>query len=235
MNPQPGSDRTGIVALDFPNWNSARALVEALGDDVGYYKVGLELFVSAGPDAVRELKSLGKQIFLDLKLHDIPNTVAGATRSARELGVDLLTVHGGGGAEMIRAAAEAAGDDLRVVAVTALTSLSPDSLPAQFRRDLPLSEIVIQLTEEAISSGAAGVVLSGHEVSRVKARFGDRCLCVVPGIRPTGSATHDQSRVVTPQTALRDGADYLVIGRVVNKSEDPLRSWRELWSLEAPA
>jgi orotidine-5'-phosphate decarboxylase len=235
MSHSPELSGHGIVALDYSDWRSARALVDALGDEVGFYKVGLELFSAAGPEAVRDLKNLGKQVFLDLKLHDIPNTVAGATRRARDLGVDLLTVHAGGGREMIQAAAEAAGSDVRVLAVTVLTSLSSDSLPAHFRRDRSLAEIVLALTEETISSGAAGVVLSGQEVSQIKSRFGDGCLCVVPGIRPAGSATHDQSRVVTPHSALSDGADYLVIGRAVNQSEDPLRSWRELWSLEAPA
>jgi orotidine-5'-phosphate decarboxylase len=222
--------RHGIVALDFPEWKSAQELVAALGSEANIFKVGLELFTVAGPDGVRGLTERKKRVFLDLKLHDIPNTVAGATRQAASLGADLLTVHAAGGADMVRAAVEAAGSELRVIAVTVLTSLSRDSLPLHFRRDLPLHDIVLGLTEEALAAGAHGVVLSGAEVELVKSRFGKSCLCVVPGVRPAGAGSDDQARVVTPQSALQKGADYLVIGRAVNKSPDPLRAWRELWS-----
>jgi orotidine-5'-phosphate decarboxylase len=223
--------RHGIVALDFPEWQAAENLVDALGDEAAYYKVGLQLFTATGPDAVRRMSERGKKVFLDLKLHDIPNTVAGATRRAASLGASLLTVHAGGGTEMIRAAVDSAGDDLRIIAVTVLTSLSADALPAHFRRDQPLDEIVMALTQEALDAGAHGVVLSGAEVGRIKARFGDRCLTVVPGVRPAGSGTQDQARVVTPEGALRDGADHLVIGRAVNRADDPLGAWRRLWCL----
>lgn len=222
--------RHGIVALDFPEWQAAEKLVDALGEEAAYYKVGLELFTATGPDAVRRMSDRGKKVFLDLKLHDIPNTVAGATRRAASLGANLLTVHAGGGAEMIRAAVEAAGDELKIVAVTVLTSLSPEALPAHFRRDQPLDEIVLSLTLEALDAGAHGVVLSGAEVERVKSRFGERCLCVVPGVRPAGARSDDQARVVTPEGALRMGADHLVIGRAVNKVPEPLIAWRRLWN-----
>jgi orotidine-5'-phosphate decarboxylase len=220
----------GIVALDFPEWTAAEGLVTALGVDAAFYKIGLQLFTAEGPDAVRRLKDGGKKIFLDLKLHDIPNTVAGAAEEAASLGANLLTVHAGGGQEMIRAAVDAAGADLEVIAVTVLTSLSAEALPAHFRRDIAVEEVVLRLTEEALEAGAHGVVLSGAEVERVKTRFGGRCLCVVPGVRPAGAGSDDQARVVTPEGALKRGADYLVIGRAVNRAPDPLSAWRALWS-----
>ena len=222
----------GIVALDVSRWQNAESLVDALGAEVAFYKIGLELFTGCGPDAVRRLRDRDKKIFLDLKLHDIPNTVAAAVRGAATLGAELVTVHAGGGHEMIRAAVDAGGNDVGVVAVTALTSLSPERLPAHFRRDVALEWVVLALTEEALGAGAAGVVLSGDEVAAVKRRFGDDCLCIVPGVRAPGGETHDQARVVSPQSALRSGADHLVIGRAIRDSADPLRAWRELWCFE---
>ena len=224
----------GIVALDVPELEDAIALLARLGEAVVYYKVGLELFTAAGPAAVHALREAKKQVFLDLKLHDIPNTVGRAARAAEALGADLLTVHAGGGRAMIQAAVEAA-PGARVIAVTALTSLDPKDLPAHIRRDRPLAEWVLDLTEEALSAGAAGVVLSGAEVGAVKARFGERCLCVVPGVRPAGAARHDQARAVTPAEALQAGADYLVIGRPVTAAVDPLQAWNDLWSEASPA
>jgi len=219
----------GIVALDVATLEDALALVAALGRAVQRYKVGLELFTAEGPVAVTALSDLGKKVFLDLKLHDIPNTVAGAARSAAALSADLLTVHAGGGRAMIEAAVQAA-PATRVVAVTALTSLDPRDLPAHIRRDRPLAEWVLDLTEEALAAGAAGVVLSGAEVAQVKKRFGADCLCVVPGVRPAGSAHHDQARAATPAEALAAGADYLVVGRAVTQGPDPLAAWLTLWS-----
>jgi len=219
----------GIVALDVATLEDALALVAILGSAVRRYKVGLELFTAEGPVAVNALREAGKKVFLDLKLHDIPNTVAGAARSAGALEADLLTVHAGGGRAMIEAAVEAA-PMTRVVAVTALTSLDPRHLPAHIRTDRPLAEWVLDLTEEALNAGAAGVVLSGAEVAQVKKRFGADCLCVVPGMRAAGAAAHDQARVATPADALAAGADYLVIGRAVTQDADPLAAWSTLWS-----
>lgn len=230
----PGLARArGIVALDCADWVSAERLVAALGGAVGSYKVGLELFTAEGPDAVRRLAGLGKSVFLDLKLHDIPNTVAGAAARAAALGAELLTVHAAGGPEMVRAAVHAAEGRVAVIAVTVLTSLSERALPAHFRRDRPLAAQVLDLTDEAIAAGAAGVVLSGAEVRAVKERFGARCLCVVPGVRAAGEAAHDQARVVTPAQALAAGADRLVIGRAVTQAEDPTSAWSQLWGLES--
>jgi orotidine-5'-phosphate decarboxylase len=226
--------KRGIVALDVPELEDAISLLARLGDAVSYYKVGLELFTAAGPEAVHALREAKKEVFLDLKLHDIPNTVGRAAARAGALGADLLTVHAGGGRAMIQAAVEAAPRS-RVIAVTALTSLDPRNLPAHIRRDRPLAEWVLDLTEEALQAGAAGVVLSGAELAAVKQRFGARCLCVVPGIRPPGAALQDQARAVTPGEALAAGADYLVIGRPVSQAGDPLQAWNELWTEASPA
>jgi len=223
----------GIVALDRPAWSEADRLAGALGDAVDFYKVGLELFAAEGPAAVRELSGRGKRIFLDLKLHDIPNTVAGAARSAGRLGVDLLTVHASGGAAMVQAAVaaarEASGGKTRILAVTVLTSHAADRLPANYRRDVPLSGIVSALAEDALAAGADGLVCSGEEVAALRGRFGAGPLLVVPGTRPPGADTQDQARVVTPRAALEAGASWLVVGRAVTAAAEPRAAWDEFW------
>jgi orotidine-5'-phosphate decarboxylase len=222
----------GIVALDVPGLAEAERCVDSLGEAVQSYKIGLELFTAAGPTTVALLAGRGKRVFLDLKLHDIPTTVAGAARVASRLGAQLLTVHAGGGGDMVRAAVQAVEAHTRVIAVTALTSLDAARLPSHFRRDRPLDEIVLALAEEALTAGAAGIVCAGAEVEKVKRRFGPACACVVPGIRAAGGAKHDQARSVTPGEALRAGADYLVIGRAVTGAADPLAAWHALWAGE---
>ncbi len=223
----------GIVALDRPDWPSAERLITRLGDAADFYKVGLELFTSEGPGVVRELIGRGKRVFLDLKLHDIPNTAAGAARAAGRLGVDLLTVHAAGGADMVRAASEAAAavsaGQTRVLAVTVLTSLSESALPKSFDPNRPLADLVTALAEDALAAGAAGLVCSGAEVASLRARIGENPLLVVPGTRPAGADTQDQARVVTPREALEAGADHLVVGRAVTASEDPRAAWDAFW------
>ena len=224
----------GIVALDRAGWHDADRLVSALGDDVEFYKVGLELFTAEGPAVVRELIGRGRRIFLDLKLHDIPNTVAGAARAAGRLGVDLLTVHASGGEAMVQAAVEAAheasGGRTQVLAVTVLTSLDADHLPAHFRRDLAMADLVHALAAEAVVAGAGGLVCSGAEVATLRSRLGDAPLLVVPGTRPAGADAQDQARVVTPQDALAAGADWLVVGRAVTAAADPRAAWGAFWA-----
>jgi orotidine-5'-phosphate decarboxylase len=224
----------GIVALDRPAWPEADRLVAALGEDVEFYKVGLELFAADGPGVVRELAGRGKRVFLDLKLHDIPNTVAGAARAAGRLGAELLTVHAAGGADMVRAAVEASREAsagrTRVLAVTVLTSLAAEHLPASFRRDLPLGDLVTALAAEALVAGADGLVCSGEEVGALRVRFGDDPLLVVPGTRPPGAGVQDQARVVTPHDALAAGASWLVVGRAVTTAADPRAAWAEFWA-----
>lgn len=211
-----------IIPLDVPTQDEALALVERLGDRADFYKVGLELYTTAGPDVVRALVDRGKRVFLDLKLHDIPNTVARATAAAAGLGVDLLTVHGAGGSSMLEAAARAREGDLKLLAVTILTSLSPDEMRAVWGREIrSVREEVGRLTQLARDAGIDGVVASALEAGWVRTHVGPDFLIVTPGIRPAGSSRDDQNRVATPAEAVAAGSDYLVIGRPITRAEDP--------------
>ncbi len=235
MDLTPGGMPPGIVALDRPSWPDADRLVSALGEEVTFYKVGLELFTSEGPGVVRELVGRGKRVFLDLKLHDIPNTAAGAARAAGRLGASLLTVHAAGGAAMVRAAVEAAAEAsagrTRILAVTVLTSLGEGRLPASFPTDRPVASLVEALAAEALTAGAPGLVCAGSEVGGLRRRYGDAPLLVVPGTRPAGAGAQDQVRVVTPQAALEAGANWLVVGRAVTEAPDPRVAWRTFWQV----
>ncbi|NLT65446.1 MAG: orotidine-5'-phosphate decarboxylase [Acidobacteria bacterium] len=212
-----------IVALDLPDAESALKMVNQLSGHAGLFKVGLELFTREGPSLVQQIRDRGERVFLDLKLHDIPNTVRGAVRSACRLGADMLTVHASGGPAMIAAAAEEArdsGSPPLILAVTALTSLSADDIHAL---GVPLTpaDWVERLAEIAQLSGAAGVVASAKELPVLRAKFGNGLKYVIPGIRPAGTATQDQSRIATPRDAIRAGADYIVVGRPVLQANDP--------------
>ncbi len=211
-----------IVALDTPSGPEALGLAEALGDAADFYKVGLELYTAEGPDVVRELVTRGKRVFLDLKLHDIPNTVAGAVRAACALDVDLLTVHASGGPSMMRAAAEAASGRTRVVGVTVLTSLDAAELGRLWGREVgSVPDEATRLASEAREAGLAGVVAAASDARRVRAASGEGFVLVVPGIRPAGSGRDDQRRVATPADAVVAGADYLVVGRAITRAEHP--------------
>jgi orotidine-5'-phosphate decarboxylase len=204
-----------IVALDLPTRKDAFQLVDALGDEAQIVKVGAILFTDAGPSLLDELKKRGKRVFLDLKFHDIPNTVAGAVRAATRRGVHMLTVHASGGQAMLEAALEAAGPDgPDVVAVTLLTSLVSEDVEQVFGR-VPVSLVdeVVRLASLAVSAGLPGVVASPTEVKPIKRSHGD-VLKVV-----TGQA--DQSRYATPKDAARAGADFIVVGRSITKAKDP--------------
>ncbi len=224
-----------VVALDVPGAAEARALVERLPPET-WYKVGLELFVSEGPDLVRELAAAGHPVFLDLKLHDIPNTAAGAARSAARLGVRLLTVHAAGGREMVAAAVEAARDvagppaegGTAVLAVTVLTSLDDASLSEVAGAEVGAEEAVGRLAVLAREAGADGVVASVDECSAVKALCGEDFLVATPGIRLADGAAHDQKRVATPAEAAAAGSDYLVVGRAVRGADDPAAALRRV-------
>ena len=208
-----------IVALDVPTTDAALALVGQIGDACDFYKVGLELFVAAGPSIVETLRARGVDVFLDLKLHDIPNTVAGAVRSAAGLGARLLTVHASGGAAMLAAAADAAaGTGCGILGVTVLTSI-----------EAPESE-VLRLAGLAADAGLHGVVCSGREAAAVRARWPHELATLVPGIRPAGAATHDQARVVTPRQAAEAGATYVVLGRAVTQAAQPRDALRAIAS-----
>ena len=215
-----------IVALDVPDAAAARALARRLAGEVGMFKVGSQLFTAAGPAIVRELVADGQRVFLDLKFHDIPNTVAGATAAAVELGVSLLTIHAAGGSAMIAAAAEAArGTSTRVLAITVLTSLDAAALEA-IGMGGGIEGTVLRLARLAAEAGAHGVVASPHEALALREARGAGFLLVTPGIRPSGAALGDQSRAATPAAALSDGADYLVVGRPITATADPVAAAR---------
>lgn len=221
-----------IVALDFPDPETAWDLVKRLPVDT-WYKVGLELFTRAGPPVVERLVGEGRNVFLDLKLHDIPNTVSGAVRSASRLGARLLTVHAAGGESMLRAAAEAAvesngsggsgdsKDRLRLLAITVLTSLDDAALSAVIGPGASVEETVGRLAGLARESGIDGAVSSVNECRAIKLACGTEFLVVTPGIRLAGQGTQDQQRVATPATARAAGADYLVVGRTITRATDP--------------
>jgi orotidine-5'-phosphate decarboxylase len=216
---------TPIVALDFPTAEKAMALVERLEGRCTFYKIGNELFTAAGPDAVRAVRSTGADVFLDLKFHDIPNTVAGGVRSAAAMGARLVTVHASGGRAMLEAAVKAAGDQGRcgVLAVSVLTSLTGVELAASWGRpEVDVSAEVIRLAHLAAEVGADGLVCSGKEAPAVSAKFGERLGLLVPGVRLAGEAVQDQARVVTPADAVRAGARYIVLGRAVTEAADPV-------------
>jgi orotidine-5'-phosphate decarboxylase len=211
-----------IVALDFPRADVALAMVDRLGDTCRFYKVGGELFTAAGPQVVQALRALGNDVFLDLKLHDIPKTVEGAARSAAEIGAKLLTVHATGGREMLAAAVEGAGDRCGVLGVTILTSLDAAMLRSAWgRKTLEVYGEVLRLAGECASVGAHGVVCSGLEASKIAAKYGDKLKLLVPGIRAAGSKTDDQKRAVTAAEAAQAGANYIVLGRMITQAKDP--------------
>lgn len=212
-----------IVALDVPSAAEAKALVRRLGPSCRFYKVGSELFTAAGPDVIRWLRGEGCDVFLDLKFHDIPATMAGAARSAAAHGATLLTVHASAGRAGVGAAVEAAGDQCRVLAVTVLTSFDAAGIAAVWGRPAPLDveAEAVRLAGIAADAGAHGVVCSGREVAAIRACFGDRLAPLVPGIRLAGGASHDQARTVTPGEAQRLGARYLVLGRAITQAPDP--------------
>jgi orotidine-5'-phosphate decarboxylase len=220
------SDRV-CAALDFPTWERAEPFARAVAPAVGMLKVGLELFTAEGPAVVRAAAALGRPVFLDLKLHDIPNTVEGAARSAAATGASLLTVHAAGGAEMIAAAVRGAGAGVRVLAVTVLTSLDAGALRA-IGLDGPPEAAVVRLARLAVAAGAGGVVCSPNEVAQVRAAVGAGPLLVVPGVRPPGAARGDQARVATPAQAVGAGADVIVVGRPLRDAPDPLAAARQI-------
>ena len=225
MNPLPSAPASGaqvIVALDFPDSDPALKLASRLENLVQWFKVGLELYLSAGNEIVHALKSKGYSVFLDLKLHDIPNTVAGAVRSAASTGADMLTLHAAGGPAMLAAAAEAAGKlslPPKLLAVSVLTSMDADQLHAIGVSGAPADQ-VLRLAALASEAGISGLVASPQEIAPLRSGFPDLTL-VIPGIRPAGSAVGDQKRIATPAAAAAAGANYLVIGRPITQAADP--------------
>ncbi len=213
-----------IVALDYAEQSRLMAFVDQVCPEQCKLKVGKEVFTRFGPVLVRELVGRGFDVFLDLKFHDIPNTVARACEAAAELGVWMLNVHAFGGSAMMQAAREAlSGEDAPLlIAVTVLTSSGPQELAELGIQQTP-AEMVQRLASMAHAAGLDGVVSSAQEANLIKQLTGSDFLTVTPGIRPAGSAKHDQTRIMTPLKAVRNGADYLVIGRPVTQADDPCR------------
>ncbi len=219
-----------IVALDVPTAAAARKIVAAVGDSALTYKVGMQLYTAEGPSVVRELVGSGRRVFLDLKYHDIPNTVAAAVREAAQLGASLLTVHASGGGKMLRAAVEAARaakPDLLVLAVTVLTSMNDVDLGMIGLRGGVLDQ-VLRLAALALSNGCQGVVASAHEAAALRQEFGRDFAILTPGVRPAGSGHDDQARVVTPAEAIAAGASHIVVGRPITEAADPAAEARAI-------
>jgi orotidine-5'-phosphate decarboxylase len=209
-----------IVALDVATKEKALALVEQLRHSISFFKIGLQLYTAEGPEIVSSVLSTGARVWLDLKLHDIPNTVARAVESASNLGAHMLTIHLSGGSDMIRAATAARGNDMTILGVTVLTSATEETL-----REIGVAgkvdDQVLRLANLGVAAGIDGVVASPHEIKKLRAEFDDKIKIVVPGIRPSGSESTDQKRVMTAREAIDAGADYLVIGRPIISPSNP--------------
>jgi orotidine-5'-phosphate decarboxylase len=215
------ADARLIVALDYPDAKAALDLVDRLEGATRWFKIGLELYVAEGNSLVAELQRRGYSIFLDLKFHDIPNTVASAVRSVARVGAHMLTVHAAGGPAMLSAAAEAAGETGPILlAVTVLTSMDDAQLAATGVSGSPAVQVET-LAQMAYANGARGLVCSAVEVANLRNRLGSKPLLVIPGIRPEGAAIGDQRRVATPGAAIAAGASYLVVGRPITRADDP--------------
>lgn len=222
------ADERLIAALDFHTMEDVQKLVAELGDSVSYYKVGMELFYSVGAPVVTWLRQQGKDVFLDLKLHDIPNTAAGGICSLMRLGATMLNVHASGGYTMMKTAADrmhADADKLgikcpKLIAVTVLTSINQEDWEG-LGQAIQIKSAVVRYAKLAKKAGLDGVVASAQESALIREACGDDFLIVTPGIRPLGSEVNDQSRIATPANALRDGSTHLVIGRPIHAAADP--------------
>jgi orotidine-5'-phosphate decarboxylase len=221
----PAKDRV-IVACDVPDLDQLNQLLDRLEGRPSFYKIGLELFVAEGERAIEAVRKRGGRIFLDLKLHDIPETVARAVQSARRIEAELLTVHTSGGYEMLSRAAQAAEGSVKILGVTVLTSLAQDDLRAE-GIESTIPEMVRARARIAAKAGIAGLVCSAHEIEAARAAA-PGLFIVVPGIRPSGSAAGDQKRIATPESAIRSGADYLVVGRPLRDAPEPAKAFEAL-------
>lgn len=218
-----------IVALDYPDAERAMTLVQTLDERCRFYKVGSELFTASGGEIVQWLRDTGCDVFLDLKFHDIPNTVAGAVRRVAAMGVRLTTVHASGGSSMMDAAVGAAGAACGILAVTILTSLDDAQLAEAWgKQRVDVEDEVLRLAELARSSNVHGIVCSGEEAAAVRSRHGPALKLLIPGIRLPGDDAGDQSRIVTPEAAASAGASYIVVGRSVTGAKNPRVAMQEV-------
>ena len=217
-----------IIALDVPDTDGALRLLDSLGDPPALCKIGLELFTAEGPSVIKAVQDRGSRVFLDLKFHDIPNTVAHAVKSASGLGVAMTTLHASGGPVMLEAAAKAAeGSELLLLAVTVLTSMDAAQLSSTGISVEP-REQVLRLAGLASDAGIDGIVCSPLEVNAIRTSLGNNLRIVTPGVRPTWAATGDQKRVMTPAETVKEGSDWLVIGRPITAAENPREAYAKV-------
>jgi orotidine-5'-phosphate decarboxylase len=218
-----------IVALDYHNRATAAHVVERLGDECGFYKVGLELLTAVGPNVVKHLVARGKKVFLDLKLFEIPNSVAGAVRGAGALGVHMVTVHSMGGTGILSAAVDAAGDfpDLRVLALTVVTSMTDADL-ADIGVSASTKQQVLRLAGLADRAGCHGVIASPQDVAGLRSVVGSEALIVTPGVALAGDSPAEHARPTTPRAAIAAGASHVIVGRTITRAADPLAAFRRI-------
>lgn len=220
-----------IIALDFPDFDSVKVFLERFpkGENL-YVKIGMELYYACGAEIVSYVKSLGHSVFLDLKLHDIPNTVESTMRVLAKLGVDMTNVHAAGGVEMMAAAKRGFGDEGVLIAVTQLTSTSQEQMQDNQNIQTTLEESVRHYARKTAEAGLDGVVCSAHEVISIKDATSSNFVCLTPGIRPVGSEIGDQKRVMTPSQAKAAGSDYIVVGRPITQAQDPYQAYQAIKS-----
>ncbi len=218
-----------VIALDFPSFEAVKKFLALFpAEESLYLKVGMELYYATGPEIVSYLKDLGHSVFLDLKLHDIPNTVKSAMKGLSHLGVDMTNVHAAGGVEMMKAAREGLGKEAKLIAVTQLTSTSEEQMRDFQNIQTSLQESVIHYAKKTAEAGLDGVVCSAQEVKLIKEATNQDFICLTPGIRPAGAAVGDQKRVMTPADAYQIGSDYIVVGRPITQATDPVAAYRAI-------
>lgn len=218
-----------VIALDFPSLEAVKKFLALFPEEESLYlKVGMELYYAAGPEIVSYLKGLGHSVFLDLKLHDIPNTVKSAMKVLSQLGVDMTNVHAAGGVEMMKAAREGLGNQAKLIAVTQLTSTSEAQMKEFQNIQTSLQESVIHYAKKTAEAGLDGVVCSAQEVQVIKQATNPEFICLTPGIRPAGAAVGDQKRVMTPADAYQIGSDYIVVGRPITQAENPVAAYHAI-------
>lgn len=227
-------EKRPIIALDFAGKVEVQSFLKQFpAHEKLYVKVGMELYYAEGPSIISYLKDCGHSIFLDLKLHDIPNTVESAMRVLAKLGVDMTNVHAAGGVEMMKAARRGLGADAVLIAVTQLTSTSEEQMRSDQNIQTSLQDAVVHYAQKAAQAGLDGVVCSAHEVALIKGATRSDFFCLTPGIRPAGDDVGDQKRVMTPTEATRIGSDYIVVGRPITRSENPYQAYlaiKEEWN-----
>ena len=218
-----------VIALDFPNFEAVKEFLALFpAEESLYLKVGMELYYAMGPEIISYLKNLGHSVFLDLKLHDIPNTVKSAMKVLSQFGVDMINVHAAGGVEMMKAAREGLGSQAKLIAVTQLTSTSEAQMQEFQNIQTSLQESVIHYAKKTAEAGLDGVVCSAQEVQVIKQATKPDFICLTPGIRPAGAAVGDQKRVMTPADAYQIGSDYIVVGRPITQAEDPVAAYHAI-------